>query len=307
MNLLEDTKYKIYKATSPSGKLYIGITGARFKSRINNHYSHAKRNNKGFFQRALLKYKRDIIWEIIEDNLTKIQAIDRERFWIKELETMNPEKGYNVTSGGEMAEGYFFANECKKKMSDSAKKRFKNTEKYEKHCLGQKNRYSQKEERDRLAKIRSEYWGNDENRKKQSEKRKKFFENVENRNNVSIAKGGNPFYVFNSNREFIGCWTSQMLCAKDLNLCFSLIRDCLIGLQRQHKGYFFNFKNEFPIIRKNKILKKRTFGIFKDNILLEKFNAQQKCANKYVLQQGRISACLKGARKHHKGYTFKYI
>lgn len=56
--------------------------------------------------------------EIVADGLTEEEAKNFERVLIKELDTMNPEHGYNLTSGGEMVPGYRYSEMARKKMSE---------------------------------------------------------------------------------------------------------------------------------------------------------------------------------------------
>lgn len=83
-----------------NGKRYIGIT----------HFSNLNRrweNGKGYFRNkhfadAIEKYGWDNFNHIIvAQNLDKQSACDLERQLIKQYDTQNREKGYNITDGGE--------------------------------------------------------------------------------------------------------------------------------------------------------------------------------------------------------------
>lgn len=89
-------KYILYKATSPSGRTYIGITN-NFKRRMKEHYG-----SKWPFGHALRKYgKHNFIYEFeyfdcVEDALTRE----------KELVTLNEVKSkkyYNTCVGGTLS------------------------------------------------------------------------------------------------------------------------------------------------------------------------------------------------------------
>lgn len=95
----------IYKATSPSGKIYIGQT-INFKSRIYEHNRIAlKKNDKRYkvslISRAIRKYKpENIKWEIIDKAKNKKELNEKEIYWIDKLKTTNRKIGYNLTNGG---------------------------------------------------------------------------------------------------------------------------------------------------------------------------------------------------------------
>ena len=48
-------------------------------------------------------------------------------------------------------------------------------------------------------------------------------------------------------------------------------------------------------------------AIQKDTGKIRIFESQNECARQLNLNQGHINSCLKGKRKSHKGYTFKYV
>src|SRR5210317_2282249 len=87
----------IYKITSPSGKVYVGQTIKKFNDRISQHKS--KYSNCTLVKRAIDKYKDQMKYEIIEENILLEQLDEREIYWIKELNSLAP-NGYNCNSGG---------------------------------------------------------------------------------------------------------------------------------------------------------------------------------------------------------------
>lgn len=93
--------YYIYKYVSPSGKIYIGQTKRTKADRSGGKFGSCYRNST-YFYNAILKYGIDnFSYEIIEENLTKEEANEREKYYIKFYNSNNPEYGYNLTSGGE--------------------------------------------------------------------------------------------------------------------------------------------------------------------------------------------------------------
>ena len=85
--------------TSPSGKMYVGITKQTPEKRWQNGRGYKYNYH---FSNAIKKYG----WEnfehgIIADHLTKDEACQMEKSLIKELNLMNGDFGYNITAGGE--------------------------------------------------------------------------------------------------------------------------------------------------------------------------------------------------------------
>jgi len=91
--------YKVYKHTTPSNKVYIGITSMPTAKRW--------KNGKGYecctaFARAIQKYGwQNIAHEILADGLGKDEACEMEKSLIKHYQADDPAHGYNLTSGGE--------------------------------------------------------------------------------------------------------------------------------------------------------------------------------------------------------------
>lgn len=88
----------IYKATSPSGKMYIGQT-VDLEQRKSKHQSDARKFTYAFAN-AINKYGIDgFVWEIIEDNITINELNKKEEYYINKFDTY--ENGYNSTEGGD--------------------------------------------------------------------------------------------------------------------------------------------------------------------------------------------------------------
>lgn len=113
--------YTVYKHTTPSGKVYIGITKQKPEQRWNN--GNGYKNNE-HFHRAILKYG----WENIEHEIicqapmSAEQAGAVEKSLIELYDSTNPDKGYNNSIGGEYgALGVHRSAETRLKMSESLK------------------------------------------------------------------------------------------------------------------------------------------------------------------------------------------
>ncbi len=111
--------YIVYMHISPSGKRYIGITCRKPEKRWQN--GHNYKNNE-YFSKAIKKYGWDNFEHIIvARGLTEEEAKWLEIELIREFDSTNQEKGYNITLGGESGNGYKHTDESKKKISETKK------------------------------------------------------------------------------------------------------------------------------------------------------------------------------------------
>ena len=91
----------IYKITSPSGKVYVGQTVRSFEKRMQEHKD--SKSKCSAVKNAIDKYKDQMKYEIVEDNVPQEQLDEREIHWIKELNSLTP-NGYNLNTGGRFYE-----------------------------------------------------------------------------------------------------------------------------------------------------------------------------------------------------------
>lgn len=115
----------IYKATSPSGKVYIGQTTQSLRIRMYSHRSlSANTNSRSYnlkFARAIRKYGFDQMqWEILEKDIPIEKLDDLERFYISHYDSFR--NGYNSDLGGiKNSRGFKHSEDSKKLMSESKK------------------------------------------------------------------------------------------------------------------------------------------------------------------------------------------
>ena len=108
--------YIVYMHISPSEKKYIGITSLPTEKRWKNGNGYKK---QPYFHRAINKYGWDNFQHIIiARGLSEEEAKWLEIELIKELDTINSKKGYNLSRGGD---GNNPTEETRKKMSESQK------------------------------------------------------------------------------------------------------------------------------------------------------------------------------------------
>lgn len=109
-----DDNYKVYKLTSPSNKVYIGITKQRIKKRWLNGKGYKK--CPAIFN-AINKYgwesfKKEILYEGLNEEEAKVL----EKQLIKQYNSFNKKYGYNLTEGGDGTCGRKFTEEQKEKL-----------------------------------------------------------------------------------------------------------------------------------------------------------------------------------------------
>lgn len=157
-----ERKYTVYKHTSPTNKIYVGITRTDTKRRWQNGYGY--RNNK-YFKRAIEKYGWDNFkHEILFENLTEKEAKLMEQMYIALYNTVNPKYGYNRSLGGEGTLGYEPSEETNRKISKALKGRIfskETREKISQSKKGDKNpMYGKHHSEERKEKLRKSMIGN---------------------------------------------------------------------------------------------------------------------------------------------------
>lgn len=116
-----------------NGKRYIGITSQKPTNRWGNGHGYKR---CPFFYASILKYGWDTFrHEILYTNLTQDDAEKLEIELIAKYETQNPDKGYNLSSGGGVNSGFHRSEEFKQKVSETRKLRYsgKNHNRYGTH------------------------------------------------------------------------------------------------------------------------------------------------------------------------------
>lgn len=110
--------YTVYKHTSPGGKVYIGITGRSVSRRW--HGGTAYRNNAHFYA-AIKKYGwANFKHDILAEGLTRDEACAMEIRLIAEYNSTDPNKGYNLSRGGDKTTlGYTMSPETRQRISQA--------------------------------------------------------------------------------------------------------------------------------------------------------------------------------------------
>lgn len=205
----KSVKYIVYRHTSPSGKVYIGIT---------KHKNATRRweNGKGYrqqtvFTNAIRKYGwKNIKHEIILANVSESEAKYAERYLIRWYKIHNI--SYNVTDGGDGCHGRTPWNKGLHCFEETKKK------------IGDANRGS------------GNYWWHkefpEEMKRKISEAKKGIATRV--RKVVQLTLSG----------EFIREWDSMSNAARALGLDASRISACCMGKRNKHGNFKWRYKDE---------------------------------------------------------------
>jgi group I intron endonuclease len=118
-NTLSERKFCVYKITNlVNGKIYIGKT-FNIEKRWAKHLETAanpQRRSYSYIHKSINKYGvENFKIEIIEIDLSMEQVSERERLWIKELNSKDPNIGMNLTDGGEGTAGLKWSEESRDK------------------------------------------------------------------------------------------------------------------------------------------------------------------------------------------------
>lgn len=130
-------KWTIYKLTNiVNGKCYIGKTLTyRFKKRVN---AHSLAKSESYLHQEIRKYGwNNFTTEVLHEVHDEEQADSLEISYIADYDTFR--NGYNEQTGG--SSGYKFSNRARRRMSESANKRWDNPEerrKFSETCKGRK-------------------------------------------------------------------------------------------------------------------------------------------------------------------------
>ena len=106
--------------TSPSNKVYIGITSQDPKKRWGNGSNYSKQK---YFYAAIQKYGwKNIKHEVLFSNLTEKEAKQKEVELIAKYNSTDRDYGYNLTLGGDGVKGYAPTEETKQRIKATMKR-----------------------------------------------------------------------------------------------------------------------------------------------------------------------------------------
>jgi len=239
----EKVKGIVYRATSPSGKVYIGITITSLKERKRTHLRSVKNGSEFPFHNAIRKYRmKNIKWEIIDRADTWEELCALEKKYIEEFDSYS--NGYNLTLGGEGTFGLKHNEEWCIRNSEIRKRFFQDPENKEMQSLANKRAHDENPvQAIEHSKFMKERYKKKSEREKTAKGMRRFLAEPNNRRIHSIQRGAKPFLVFEDG-VLVGEWLTQRKCARDLVLDFSHINRCLHGERKSHGGYTFKYRDE---------------------------------------------------------------
>lgn len=221
--------YTVYKHTTPSGKVYVGITSKPVKDRWKGGNGYRRNNH---FWNAIQKYGWDnITHEILAEGLSREEAGRVEQMYIALFESCDQEKGYNLTTGGE--KGAKHTIESRRKLSESKMGKRYNigvpfTEERKRHLSenhadvrGEKNpNYGKKWTPEQIAirQAHREYKSGGEH------------------------PGARPILQLDMDGNLVKRWGSISEAAEEY--CRTSIKDCLKGKYKQHRGFIWRYEDE---------------------------------------------------------------
>ena len=130
-NADEIRTYKVYKHVFPDGTTYVGVTGGTIQYRKDCGYQH----NEAMKDAVSRFGWKNIRTEILEDNLLKDEAFEKEQKYINIEKDKNPDKNINISHGGKSTfKGLKHTEEYRKHMSELCKGRHYSPETIQKMC-----------------------------------------------------------------------------------------------------------------------------------------------------------------------------
>lgn len=271
---MEELKeYVVYKHTSPSNKVYIGITRMPPKKRWQNGKGY--RHNE-YFNRAIEKYGwNNFKHEILYENLTKHEASDKERELIKQYNSTDINCGYNLDYGGCYCDR--LTPELRKKLSEALK--------------GKTSHKLSNEQKQEISKRKHKLWANNEFKKWATEQISKV-----NNSKVKCIETGK---IYNSIKE----------ASKDTGANERYISICCREKQRTSGGYHWEYvektKRKMDLSRNGK----KVAQYDKDGKLIKIYNTITLAEKETGESRSTIrrSACNLKKYIMKKKYIWKYV
>ena len=330
----KDKLYCVYKHTSPSGKVYVGITCQIPEKRWAN--GNGYKSNKYFFS-AIKKYGWDkFIHEILFDQLSYDVACQKEIELIAYYDSTNPHKGYNLSTGGENGgSGYHMSEEAKQKISKANKGRVVSEETKRKMVENHRDmsgpnnpNYGKPRSDDVKRKLREAHLGRPSNRKgiphteeskrKISEARIGRFCGEDNPNygNHKLAGENNPLYgsglavvQFDKMGNRIAEYISALFAEKATGIAQANIRKCCKGEIYSIGGFMWRFLKDAPQGNIEPYKNPKWTPVVQldlDNNIIQAFKNMNDASVSADVPPSNISACCRGLTPSAGGFHWMY-
>ena len=208
-----ETNYKVYVHIAPNGKRYYGITKQEPKKRWQNG---KKYGNNDHFTNAINYYGWDNFDHIvIARGLTEEEAKWLEIELIREFDTTNRDKGYNITKGGEGTNGYKHTEETRKNIGKIHKGKTLSEETRKKLSEAMKGKNSPMKGKTHTEETRKNISEAMKGKTLSEETRKKLSESHKGKNNPSAKRIycvelDMYFDTVTEASEYVGCHRSNI-------------------------------------------------------------------------------------------------
>lgn len=259
--------YCVYKHTSPSKKVYVGITSLNPLIRWQNGGGYRSNN---YFTKAILKYGWDNFkHEILFENLTKEEAEQKEIELIKLYKSNDKNFGYNIAKGGNSVGKH--SEETKMKISAS-------TTGVLNHNYGKK---LSDEHRKKLLESHT-------NKKYTPEHRKKISEALKSPSNTWRGKHHTEEAIEKIRLNSIGKHHTEETKIK-------------IGLASKSRKHSEETKKRISKLKEKPIKQLNDDGV----VMI--FNSAREAYKLTGVHFSKISAVCNGKRKHAGGFVWEFI
>lgn len=223
---------EVYKITNKvNGKIYIGITNQGVATRWYKHTSDSRGNSTFPLHNAIRKYGTDNFQIDVIEVVDDVEVLkERECYWIKEFNSYDRSKGYNLTLGGDGTFGRFHSQETKNKIRQKALGRVRSTQSKENQSksIKEHNIFNHNEMSERAKKGNTIRWSNPESRKNAS---------LSNVNNKIILQ-------FDKEMNFITEHRSASEAARLINKTHQNICNCAKGKLKTAYGFIWKYKED---------------------------------------------------------------
>ena len=251
---MEERKYLVYKHTSPSGKVYIGITVQEVKKRWQNGNGYQRNPH---FWSAIQKYGWDNFeHEVLLTGLSKQEAAEEEKRLIKEINATDPLIGYNMTFGGDF--GVKHTDEVKKRISqklieyysnDSARQHNSIMHIGKKHSEETRRKMSETHRANMTEEIRKRM--GDAHRGLKYPNRQGHKQTEETKQKISYAKIGKHYGGNGKKPRPVLCvdtgvvYESAVIAAKENGCGFGSIYNACNGLSKKAHGLSWQYADKY--------------------------------------------------------------
>lgn len=207
----------VYKHTSPSNKVYIGITSQKPIYRWRNGLGY---NTQPYFWRAIQKYGwENFLHEILFEGLSEDDAKEKEIELISFYQSWHPNFGYNVSLGGSGSYGYHLTEEMKRQIGERSR-RLWTDEIYRKRIIeSMTGRPVSEDTKAKLSKRMADFYSSEKGdvlRKEQSDRQRQVWENENYRIRQSTLASeamsrvwNNPEYRARQSASHIGRYAGE--------------------------------------------------------------------------------------------------